>query len=500
MFGDYVVADFVVNMSTGDLDWSEVNVQTLPLTSMSLVVNLTQLSAPGISATHSLYVYRYSNQTEVNVCPEAVTIADVSESCTNRALLVEGENGTNAYPLEAVTVSGKNYWKIDGLTGTGAFSSLFETGFTLRDLMTRQQIDTASNHEIRFGTTYDLTRLNNSITLDFGEWGSFGTLDVADIVLRSVSTVPATVVHTLDITAGVDVWGVEIDDGTKEIIFTAPTNSDSDESITLGSTITVFINAEKMVNPSVAGSYPISMFLISYDGEGGSGTNSESGEVNVPIVDSDTVDVTGYISAFMHFDIDTGITEVPGDITVVDCNYTSPSACLTHENGEAGTNYTVDLGELTFIVVNKSNGLSPIHADGEEGVINSIYFDLTTNSPSGAVVTVRSLNGGLQGPDTNKILAVTDGEDILANDGTFGFNLPVASDVSSGTVVKNTSCSSVLLDTYCGAETTPKTVFSTNSLPIDAARVRMDLAAAAAYTNSPGNYTDTLTFVATATF
>ena len=92
-----------------------------------------------------------------------------------------------------------------------------------------------------------------------------------------------------------------------------------------------------------------------------------------------------------------------------------------------------------------------------------------------------------------------DGEDIPANSGVYGYNLPVASTALHGSVIPNSLCDSLVK--FCGApSSTPKTVFTTNNLPIDTARVRMDLAAAASYINTPGLYTDTLTFVATAEF
>jgi hypothetical protein len=95
----------------------------------------------------------------------------------------------------------------------------------------------------------------------------------------------------------------------------------------------------------------------------------------------------------------------------------------------------------------------------------------------------------------------TDAQDIPANSGVYGYTLPVASSQLHGTILPNANCDST--SRYCGAPTgtdAPKTVFTTSNLPVDTARVRMDLAAAANYTNNPGTYTDTLTFFATATF
>jgi hypothetical protein len=68
----------------------------------------------------------------------------------------------------------------------------------------------------------------------------------------------------------------------------------------------------------------------------------------------------------------------------------------------------------------------------------------------------------------------------------------------NGTVNRRTACQDV--SHYCKLTTTPVEVFNTNGSPLDNGRLRMDLAAAATYTNNPGTYTDTLTFIVTATY
>jgi hypothetical protein len=211
----------------------------------------------------------------------------------------------------------------------------------------------------------------------------------------------------------------------------------------------------------------------------------------MPIVDSDQVDVTGFITAYLYFDIDTNTDNG-------DCSY---NLCKAHEGAlVSANNYTVDFGELTSTIVNKSRA-STIHSDQRPGLINSIYFDISTNAASGAIVTVQSANGGLQGPGTSKIQSLgTDGSNITINSGLYGYNLPVLAERKSGVINRYSLCDALTGDEYCGATTTPKEIFNTNGLPLDTGRVRMDLAAAAAYTNNPGTYTDTLTFVATSTY
>ncbi len=114
-FGDYIVSDFVVDLSS-DRNWISVNAIVLPNESKSLVVDLNPTDAPGVSATHSLFVVKQNGQTGVRVCTTATSIADVTDGCTGYNLAQGDPN------LSVVSVGAVSYWKIDGLTGTGAYS------------------------------------------------------------------------------------------------------------------------------------------------------------------------------------------------------------------------------------------------------------------------------------------------------------------------------------------------------------------------------------------
>ena len=443
----------------------------------------------GAATSYTLYI-RKGEGDKVWICPGAASLLEVNLTCSGGYFLSDGqtENGSTA---SVVTGSGGIiYWKVSGLTSTGGMSVV--TG--LRDTLTRLQVGELSDHAITFGTNYGLTASGDKIEIEFGNDGNkfvLGDLAIEDIeITDNVSFTP----KTLSASAGVNIWGVEIDAVNSKITFNAPLSGTTGyfpEStqilIKIGTNVTGATH--QIQNPSTVGNVKEIITLTNTP-------PNEMGIVSIPIVDSDTVDVSGYVNAYMHFDIDTATGEIPGVNPIVDCNY---DTCLTHENGGAGSNYTVDLGELSSAIVNRSNTTSVRHADGGDGIINSIYFDVTTNAPSGAIVRVRSENGGLQGPGTNKILPVTnDGDTIDPNSGLYGYNLPVDSTPIHGTIIRNSLCDDLV--GYCKLNTSYNTVFSTNNLPLDTGRVRMDLAAAATYVNSPGVYTDTLTFVATATF
>ena len=438
----------------------------------------------GASTSYTLYVPKGEGN-KVWICPGAATLNEVSLHCASGYYLSEGQTANGA----TASVEGA-YWKITGLTGTGGMSVI--TG--LSDSLSRLKLATPSDHTITFGTNGGLiVGSTDTMVLEFPDFDLTG-LTVTDIEL----TDNVGVVRTLGAVSGVNTWGVIIDSGAKTITFSVPTSGSGGYVGATQIVIKIGLNAtggaNQIINPSSTGSFK-EIIILNNTAPG------EMGEVDIPIVDSDSVDVTGYVTAYLNFDIDTNSDDT-------DCAY---NVCKVHGGVGAATgeNYTVDLGELTSAIVNKSL-ISSKHADGLNGLINSIYFDITTNAPSGAVVVLKSLNGGLQGPGTNKIPSIgietgadgitrNDGEDIPANSGVYGYNLPIASTVTHGTIIPNSLCDSDIK--FCGASNlTPKTVFTTNNLPVDTARVRMDLAAAANYTNNPGVYTDTLTFTATATF
>jgi streptogramin lyase len=116
-FGDYVVSDFTVDL-TEDRNWAEVNTIILPNDSKSLIVNLNPTSAPGVSNTHSIYLVKQAGQTYVHICPNAISMDEVTMDCAGGYTLTDGVDSE----LSTVTIDGIEYWRITGLTGTGALS------------------------------------------------------------------------------------------------------------------------------------------------------------------------------------------------------------------------------------------------------------------------------------------------------------------------------------------------------------------------------------------
>lgn len=452
----------------GDLSFSNVSAEALGYKSI-FHVSGGYASIAGYdseSPAYTLYVLKPWGSQRVGICPGVSVMGDLNPTCSGVYYLSESDEN-----VSVVNDSGVSYWKVSGLTSTGGFSEWDG----LIDNMSSLKVSEASNHEIQFTSNNGLSANGHTLTVTFdpsGQEFNLSSLAISDITLAANLEA-----RNLAVSAAADTWGVEIDTANDVVTFTAPTSGSG--YILGGDLITISFINEAINNPISVGTYDIDLVVTN--------TGSESNNLSVPIVDSDQVNVTAYVNTFINFDIDTAVSND-------DCTY---DGCAIHENGAAGANYTVDLGELNSTWVNKSNSNAVLHSDENSGVINSIWFDISTNAYNGAVVYVRSENGGLQGPSTNFITSVIEGEDIVANDGAYGFQLEQEGS-GNGTITRNVNC--IIESKYCSFLISNNEVFNTNSNPIDAGRLRMDVAAAASYTNNPGQYIDTLTFIAVPTY
>lgn len=430
----------------------------------------------GESSSYTLYIFKGDSE-QVYICPGVDSLSEITLGCASGYYL--NESSPN---VTVASEGGVTYWKVSGLTGTGGMSIIEG----LSDTMSRLAANTVSNHTIIFGTEYGLLATDTGFTIEFDAADhafDLGSLDITDVELTDLSEAARTIASS----AGVSTWGLSINTTNDTLTFTVPTSGGGYYPAASQVIVKIGLNAQgginQIINPPV-GTYDILITLNNAE-------PGEQGTITVPIVDSDQVDVTGFVNTFINFDIDTSVTDT-------DCTF---DVCLTHENGEAGSNYTVDLGELSSTWVNASNSNAVMHSQGGEGIINSIYFDLTTNAYEGAIVYVTSENGGLQGPGTNMLSYSGDPEvgfAIDANSGRYGYNVPSTFPTGNGSIGLNGACSGPGL--YCLFTTTARQLFSTGGKPLEAGRVRMDIAAAASYTNNPGLYTDTLTFTVVATY
>lgn len=122
------IVDINVDMST-DRDWSSVQVGTDESTGKAFVTGLTGSGAVG---THSLYIPKLPGQNGVFICPDATNYEEVFENCSN-AIRYSADNPH----VQVVHMAGKNYWLVDGLTGTGGSGMVLAASTTLEDTGTQ---------------------------------------------------------------------------------------------------------------------------------------------------------------------------------------------------------------------------------------------------------------------------------------------------------------------------------------------------------------------------
>ena len=434
--------------------------------------------------TYSLYVPKETGN-RVGICPNADSLEEIDSACPSAEYYTVDDSNVGV-----VTVEGTTYWKVSGLTSTGGFTVVENA----TDTMSRLEVGVDSNHEIVLPTDNGISDTSHTITVEFDPDGQ--NFDLSSITLSDIDLEDdgVDIILASSPSSGAwAAWGVTINTTTDIITFT-PQDDIASNTVEAGSTLTIEIgtNADsgvnQITNPSTAGSYEIHV-RMNNTSDGG-----EFAEMEVPIVDDDTVNVTSFLDSSITFDIDTSSSDTDCD----SLGGTSP--CNSHSGISDSAGYVLDLGELSATSVS-SSGDTVMHADGNSGDINYIFFNITTNANSGAVVTVLSANGALIGPGSETIDSVTnDGDGVLisAGDGAYGIR-EVTNSTTSGTFSIAGDYDGTT-NTYGSVASSTTTIFTSNSGPIQDGRLQLEVGISPSSTNATGTYSDTLTFVATGTF
>lgn len=381
---------------------------------------------------------------------------------------------------------------------------------TRSDTMTRQKISEQADHTIVFtlptGIDFDANddgAGRDALKIDFpagftssasGTW-VVGDFTFNDGTARTVNKVDqGTGVVDVNCSAeGANDIGIAVD--TDAEVFTIKPCGDGFTGSSGAATVTFTIDGTTtdgtLANPSSAGSVILD---ISMDDEAAS--NAHSGDLSIPILDDDQVTVTATVAETVTFDLDVGTTS----------------------DTDSNAAYTVALGTLTTGAVTSSDSSS----------INQIGMDISANASNGVVVQVQNANGanGLVSTSvtaddidvtTGTMTAGTEGYAICvhevevasgtlrqATSGTFGTGQLTMDGDGSGTNEQATS-------TTCNATThqvgstnlssTFQNIFNSNSAALNDGRAEVFVKAAIDNnTAAHDDYTDTLTFRATATF
>lgn len=125
---DFLVADIPI-LFDSNRDWSSVVIDSDPQTSR---VAVKIGSEHGFSGKYMMYVPKGSTNAFV-LCPNAHDLGSVSSDCTDRVLFIGPFPQTLQVKGSAVSVSiaileGKEYWVVDGLSGTGGQGVVYSPG------------------------------------------------------------------------------------------------------------------------------------------------------------------------------------------------------------------------------------------------------------------------------------------------------------------------------------------------------------------------------------
>ncbi len=207
------------------------------------------------------------------------------------------------------------------------------------------------------------------------------------------------------------------------------------------------------------------------------GAFGDSGTLDIPIVDDDTVAVTASVNSSLTFDLDTAAGG--GD-------------------GESATPYAVDLGTIAT---------SSVRVSGSTDSIQMIVLEADTNSSGGVVVTVRNTNGA-NGLVSTSVPADNIGSaDGTMAAGTENYGVCVdddGADLSGFTISTGFSGDACDADSETnvieGLSTTAANIVETTG-PVSAAHAEVIVnAAVSGITSAHTDYTDAITFIATATY
>ncbi|MFH1047013.1 MAG: hypothetical protein V1738_01820 [Patescibacteria group bacterium] len=338
------------------------------------------------------------------------------------------------------------------------------------DTMSRLKISTAADHEILF---YSPTGMNaaSNLTVTFPAGFTIGSVVDADIDFNYAA---ASGTDCANATYAAN--GSSAESFTGQVL-----TVNIGTSVATNSCVQILIGTNaggtnQITNPGTVDTYEITI----------GGTIDDVGGIAVPIVDDDQVNVTANVDPSMMFDLDTSISTA----------------------ADTAAPYTVDFGTL-------DPGDSTANVSGETNVddagtdVNYIMVDLETNATQGAVVTIQNAYGVMGMVSTssptdsivNSVSAVNaDAEGygwcVLSATETLG-----ASFAAAGVYAGTNQC----LDKTNGNDAVNLSLAPAEILaatgPIDGGRaVITGSADASVLTEAHDDYSDTLTFIATATF
>ncbi len=344
---------------------------------------------------------------------------------------------------------------------------------TATDTMSRLKASTVSDHEIKFVTptglasgqnmtltfSADFTGVASMTSEDFDlAEGSTGVCSSATFTEKAVKTTPSTSEFSA------------IGSGQVVTILSGGASA----TLTAGRCIRIRagLNATNTTGAGPGNTQITNGAVDDDDTIAIAGTFGDIGTITVDIIDDDQVSITATVNQTLTFDLDVGTA-----------------------TGENGTPYQVPLGVLSSGTVTHSD------ASG----IKSIFADGGTNASGGMNVTVRNANGanGLVSTSVpaDKIPSATG---TMAA-GTANYGLCVSTVALAGftraTGYVSDTCTNASGTNQVRVRNTTATDMLTSTAPVASGHAEIVVnAAISTATPAHTDYTDTLTFIATASF
>jgi hypothetical protein len=337
---------------------------------------------------------------------------------------------------------------------------------TATDIMSRLKVSTASNHEIKFVSPSGIAG-GQSVTLTFqaGFTGVSSILwsDVDFAAGDSNNCATANFTEkTLGSSAVTTTWGVTSSGQVITILSGTDTvTANKCLRIRIGTNAVSQSTGVNQISNGTIGNYTITI----------GGTFTDSGQISVALMDDDSVSVSASVNQTLTFDLNVGYSAGP----------TSPP-------------YQVPLNTLSASSVSESNGTT----------IKTIFTDGGTNASGGMNVSVANANGN-QGLKSTSV-----GTDYIGSTtgtmavGTANYGLCVGTANLAGfakSTTYNTTCAvNSGTNAVVGLSTTPVGML-TSSAPV--ATGHADIVVNAEISNATpahSDYSDTLTFIATASY
>lgn len=320
---------------------------------------------------------------------------------------------------------------------------------SVSDTMTSLKISTASSHTITFVTPTGASDLTDTIIITFPADFNFSAKTIATVSFTHGVTTGVESTETLAAAATASAWGA-VFSGTQDrvLTLTAPTDGIGSATVAAGDKIIITYSSSLSYNPTVAGSYQVTI----------SGTFGDTGMYTIYILDDDQVVVTGTVNQSLTFAI---------------------------------SDNTIAFGTLTSANARFAGG-----ATGTDGPTSASAHNLTiaTNAPTGYNITY---NGTTLTSGANTIATATITGDEDGSPGTAQFAIGFT---RSGDATLVTAYNQVTPNfNYTFVPSTTTTIVS-ETVPTATETIAAFYLANISGVTKSGLYTSTITYTATANY